>query len=138
MKTLEKKTAPELLSWAASCVSRKRKMYVSIIDGPVRLHSDYWSEGSRSQWYVADHIKGTCKRVSGGQNGLFGGADPCNEYVVRPGVMVIDCGVFCGKPATPHLYVHPVDYARAYGQPFGDGTPIDVAMDWLKERQLVA
>lgn len=108
MPILELKQYPELQAVvrAAFPSYRKHKVIISVT-ASVELTGTFWDGGSRSS-YVAVEL--ATKRSKGAPQYAppqFGGprVAPCVE--LPPGVAIVECGTFCGKPATAHLYLHP-------------------------------
>lgn len=100
---LNLKDHPALLNLVRATGSRKLKAGITVTDKPLECWG-YWDDGSRDQWHGP--VEGTFRQIPASTNPpQFGG----KAYLAAPTVDVplIRTGVFCGKPSTPHIYVHP-------------------------------
>jgi hypothetical protein len=71
----------------------------------VRLSGAYWDGGTRST-YFATTLAGTEVDISySTAPAQFGGTE--KEIILTPGVVVLQAGTFCGKPATVTLHALP-------------------------------
>lgn len=80
--------------------TRKREFYLVLHETPVTKDcNSYWDGGSRDSYTVLD-MNGQYIETppSGGFNKL---ADP---YTIKPGTLLMETGIFCGKPATVTFY----------------------------------
>lgn len=83
--------------------TKKKSVMVSFTSDPVELYGAYWSGGSRNEWYTV------------GRNGEWKGLPsvgptpfdtrPVPKVAPQEGLAIVCLGVFCGKPATPHIYL---------------------------------
>ena len=67
--------------------------------------NSYWDGGSRSQYEVHNIITGKGIVPSGGD---YPWTIP-NTYVFQPGDVMVETGMFCGKPSTPYISCRPED-----------------------------
>ena len=86
---------------------RKREVGISIAKA-VTLSGGYWDGGTRSQWYAVS-VQGVSRPPLSYPTSPFGPQAPTVEMV--DGIVIIEDGVFCGKPATLHIYVTANDAA---------------------------
>ena len=100
---------PPALAKIAKRGSRKRKAIVSIYHS-IDIDGGQWSGGSRSVWsawnIVGDDIEPSqlqpYEPKSWPHNMGIVSTQSIADFEV-----IVDCGTFCGKPATPKLYVNP-------------------------------
>jgi len=100
--------ARDLIKLCDAACARKKKYFLSQLHYPMDMDS-YWSGGSRDVYHIVDVITKKVARL------------PSNHPVFEPGrpytlarplpenFIVIQTGVFCGKTATPHIYVQDLD-----------------------------
>ena len=89
--------------------SRKRKGYLRATTS-VTLTGTYWDGGSRSTYTairLADMAIETAPQFNPPQ---FGGPASPPVVPLRQGYVIIEHGIFCGKPSEPTIYVHPSDF----------------------------
>ena len=70
--------------------------------------NSYLDGGSRSEWWIVNLDTKTDFIPSPGSYPWT----TANDYILQPGDVVIETGLFCGKPATPHFHCLPVDVQR--------------------------
>jgi len=70
--------------------------------------NSYMDGGSRSEWRIVN-LDTQANFVPSPGNYPWTTA---NDYTLQPGDVVIETGLFCGRPATPHFYCLPVDVQR--------------------------
>jgi|ETNvirnome_6_100_1030635.scaffolds.fasta_scaffold13441_4 hypothetical protein len=107
MKTILRKSLP---SHVAKILGRKRSVFVSVTASPVACTGTMWQGGSRSSWHelpLAGGFLSTPTYVGEGTPLPFGNVQ--RNAQPRVGVAIVEMGTFCGKPATPHIYLHPED-----------------------------
>lgn len=89
--------------------TRKREFYLAIFEAPsyVKDCNSYWDGGSKDSYTVLD-MNGKYLETppSGGFNKR---ADP---YTIKPGTILMETGVFRGKPATVTFYGNESDRPR--------------------------
>lgn len=78
--------------------SRKKRFYFSLVSTPQSTDS-YWSGGSRDQYSLVNLNTGINSFPPAGQYPWT----TENRYTLQPGDVLIQTGIFCGKPATPHI-----------------------------------
>lgn len=85
--------------------TRKRGIFVTILEEgtDVTLENGAWSGGSRSHYYTRNK-HGTCHGVVNSATPIeFGGT--VHTYKMTNDVALVREGTFCGKPATPHIFI---------------------------------
>lgn len=75
----------------------------------VTLFGTYWDGGSRSEYAAVRLSDMKADRSPQFDPPQFGGPTSAPVVPLKPGYVIISHGVFCGKPATPTVYVHPSD-----------------------------
>lgn len=82
--------------------TRKREFYLSLCETPYSKDcNSYWDGGSRDNYTVLD-MNGKYLETPPRGNGTFNKfADP---YTIKPGTLLMETGIFCGKPATVTFY----------------------------------
>jgi len=92
---------------------RKKNVFVSATT-KVTIGGLNWDGGSRSEFAgctVAGESTGNLSRYS-----RFAPWDRRQlhgvEVLLESGLIIVEAGYFCGKPATAHLYVHPDDMPK--------------------------
>lgn len=87
--------------------THKRRFNLWLSDKQPLTHycNSYWDGGSRDSYSVFD-LNGQFIETPPSGNGLDKLADP---YVIQPGTLLMETGVFCGKPATVCFYGHESD-----------------------------
>lgn len=106
---------------------RKLRVYVSVWPGSTYINS-YWSGGSRDEYAIVE--LNTLRRHAVGAGhpyfdtaarGLASRADEhisvdhvgnVTLHVLPEGFVLVRAGVFCGKPATAHIYVPAANMPR--------------------------
>ena len=91
--------------------SRKRKASVEVSES-VCYSGTYWDGGSRTE-YTAVSLS-DFRAVNGARFNppQFGGPRVDPVVAVPPGIVIVEHGTFCGKPATPCVHVNPADAVR--------------------------
>jgi len=91
--------------------SRKRTAWITPSES-VSYSGTFWDGGSRSEYTAIDLETG--RAVSGVRFNppMFGGPNETPVVPVPQGVVIVRHGVCMGKPATPHIFVHPSDMPR--------------------------
>jgi len=110
---VELKQHPRLAAFVKRAMPsyRKHKVIVSRCV-TVTLDNGYWDGGSRSVYaqHGADGNSLPALRYPTAPV-QFGGSLP-PEFTIPAGVIVSDCGTFCGKQATLSLFANPEDIDR--------------------------
>jgi hypothetical protein len=86
---------------------RKRRVALVLTDR-VERSGDWWDGGSRTTYHTYDLQRGTSRTLPGA-NPFTAGSERRYEPTLN-GVAVVTTEVFCGKPGTMTVYVHPDDY----------------------------
>ncbi len=117
-------------------ISRKREVAIEVVpEGGVRTFGTWWDGGSRATYDLV------CIRTGGHAacqcpTSPFGPVSSVTLYPA-PGHVIVEGGTFCGKPATPRLYVRPEERLAFLSIPVPDGAPIDapapILADWLRD-----
>lgn len=107
---------------------RKLRAYISVWPGSININS-YWSGGSRDEYAVVElstmrrHLMPTRSHpyFEVVHRGLAGAEDEVISVdhvgnvtlkVLPEGFVLVRAGVFCGKPATAHIYVPAANMPR--------------------------
>jgi len=94
----------------AGALGRKQNVVVTITEGPVETFGTWWDSGSKSTYHainlVTGHL-GTPEYTTEYRDLAFG--HKIQNAIVSPDVAIVVLGTSSGKPATPHLYLHPDD-----------------------------
>ena len=87
--------------------TRKREFNLVLYNTPsiTKDCNSYWDGGGIDKYAVLD-MNGQYIRTPPSGDGLNKLADP---YVIQPGTLLMETGVFCGKPTTPTFYGHESD-----------------------------
>ena len=102
---------PEPLRSAVKSISRKKSCCTGVRDS-VELATG-WDSGSRSAFYEVDLATGAKMPLAGNSSSHWlGNKTAIPLHTLRPGFVVIDCGVSSGKPAWPNIMFHQADAAR--------------------------
>ena len=88
-------------------VSKKRKAIVSRPTTEVSITGSYWDGGSRSDYFLIHIESKTVTPIAGVAPVQFGGPKEDPVQKIEPGYAVVCAGTFCGKPATPTVYLRP-------------------------------
>jgi len=95
-------------------ITRKRSVSITVTETGTDNFGTWWDGGSRRVLSYISILTGKCES-SIPTAGPFGGGE-VRDVPMKEGFAILDCGTFCGKPATPHLYVHPDDLADILGK----------------------
>ena len=87
-------------------LTRKRKVYIHIVEGGdlVTTNGEYWSGGSKTEYQVVTPQGTRCDWVEGEEVGSGFPSFQSGKRLVSDGRILVEGGVFCGKPATVHIY----------------------------------
>lgn len=130
---VDKKLAPAVLKG----ISKRRRVNVNVDRLVGRSLNAYWDGGSRDHWFSVS--------VEDGRRGVNGvvpqrtspWAPESQPVTAEPGLMLVNCGVFCGKPALPFVYLHPSDVAwfvsHAWPHGLSKDTPVEILADRYAE-----
>jgi len=95
-------------------ISRRRSVLVTITDQGTDLFGTWWDGGSKRELSYLNIMTGAVTPIAGTNPPQFGGK--VVDVPHREGCVIVDCGVFCGKPSYPKLYIHPSDVGAVIGQ----------------------
>lgn len=87
--------------------SRKRRAMMAPRRNEVYISGTSWSGGSRSSWYRIRLSDNHVEPLAHYAPAQFGGPAEPPRLLLQPGTVVVEAGVFQGRPATPVIYVHP-------------------------------
>jgi len=106
--------SPKVKDLCRAVGSKKHNASVSIVEA-VSYTGTFWDGGSRSE-YTAVCLS-TGKAVHGPQFNppQFGGPKEDLRVNLPQGFAIVEHGTFMGKPATPHVYIHPLDAKAVLG-----------------------
>jgi hypothetical protein len=100
---------PEPWRTAVRCVSRKRDCRL-IVTATFQASGFHWDGGSQSAFTRVNAIMGTVTRIGAPSPSPYDGPQALELFTADGAV--VEHGTFCGKPATPGLYIHPHDMLR--------------------------
>ncbi len=86
--------------------SKKRKAIIARPCTEVRISNSYWDGGSRSDYFLVDVKHMTYRNIPGVSPMQYGGPKEDPVVKLEPGFAVVEAGTFCGKPATPTIYIY--------------------------------
>jgi hypothetical protein len=89
---------------SAGVNSRKKKVFIHKSE-KVTCSGTYWDGGSRSSYILVKN--GQSVPVAGTGAPQFNGGRPETVLDLDENTFAVEVGVFCGKPATPAIYLHP-------------------------------
>lgn len=117
MHTITLKDSPEVLRVirAADATYRKHKAWLHAAE-TVALSGTYWDGGSRDTWTAVDLATGRSKGAPQYDPAQFGGPATAPVVAIPEGVAIVRTGIFCGKPATASVYLHPSNMAKLLPQ----------------------
>lgn len=99
------KTAKALIALCDERCARKKHYFLDTLHYPMDMAS-YWDGGTRDVYHIVDLKTRRVARLPS-NHPMF---EPGRPYTLaRPlpeNLIVIQTGVFCGKTATAHIYVH--------------------------------
>lgn len=86
-------------------VSKKRKAMVAPRTDKVSLSGTFWDSGSRSDYYLVNLETMRAQPLAGVAPMQFGGPKDDPVHPLLPGFAIVQAGTFCGRPATPVVYL---------------------------------
>lgn len=95
-------------------ISRRRSVMVSITDQGTDLFGTWWDGGSRRELFYLSISTGQLTPLPNINPPEYGGVVADVPHL--DGHVIVDCGIFCGKPSYPKLYIHPSDVGAVIGQ----------------------
>ena len=107
MPAIERKSLPAHI---AKALGRKRNVNYTITDSSVECYGTWWDGGSRSSYHAISLAGGGLMQPTyTDEVRELGFGHKVKNAKVSSGQLVVCLGTFCGKPATPHIYIHPDD-----------------------------
>lgn len=103
MSTITLKNHPALQRIVRD-LCRKQKAYV-YFRNEVTLSGTYWDGGSISNYLLVDIKTGNSLQLPGHNPPQFGGPMTAPTRKIDDGCVIVKLGTFCGKPATPSIYI---------------------------------
>lgn len=88
---------------------RKHSVFVSTRADKVTMSGTYWDSGSRDTYTGLDLGTMTTLPQPHFDPPQFGGPKEDPIFPMKPGRVCVKTGIFNGKKATAHIYVHPDD-----------------------------
>src|SRR3990167_6426189 len=118
MLTVQLNEHPEIARIVRAVAQRynKRKAFFSVSE-TVALTGTYWDGGSRDTYTAVRLSDGFSLGAPQYAPPQFGGPARTPETTIPAGVAIIQTGIFCGKPATAHIWISPADAARLLPAP---------------------
>ena len=114
VKLVKLKNATPALKEVVKTVSRKRSCFINIVENPEHYPNlwSYWDGGSRNEYFEVNLLTMRMSKPSDVASAppQFGG--DAGRWKKKANTVLIQCGSFCGKPATPHLYIAKEDVHR--------------------------
>jgi hypothetical protein len=89
-----------------TCLNYKKRSALLIETESTELTGRYWSDGSIDRYSIWNPA-GQMTVVPNRQDYPF--TAPDTEVDLMDGTVVVQCGVFCGKPGTAFLYMKPAE-----------------------------
>lgn len=105
MEVIDLKTN-SMIAELVKLVSKKRKAILAKPCNSVRISGTYWDGGSRSDYFLIRIADKKVTPLAHQAQPQFGGPREDPIQVLEPGYVVIEAGVFQGKPSTPVVYMH--------------------------------
>ena len=114
--TIELKNHPEIkrVVLAALPNYKKHKAFVHVAE-TVSLSGTYWDSGSRSTYTAVRLADGYSLGAPQYAPPQFGGPRETPVVEIPSGVVIVETGIFCGKPATASVTISPVDATKFIG-----------------------
>jgi len=88
-------------------VSKKQKAILAKRTTSVRISCTYWDEGSKSEYHLIHIASKRVVPLAAQAPYQYGGLKEDPIQLIEKGYAVVEAGTFCGKPATPVVYLHP-------------------------------
>lgn len=109
--TVSSKDVAHLLQ--ATFPDYRKKKAIIVPSTEVGLHGLNWEGGSRAM-YRACTLSGNATGGADSFHALAPWANPAEgaKLPIPPGMVVVEAGTFCGKPATARVYVNPADMPK--------------------------
>ena len=84
---------------------RKTSAFLSVTDKEIEADDSYWSDGSKSFYIVVNRNGSIVRRMREIPPPPFNNGMPYDKHTLNDDEAIIRFGFFCGKVATPHIYV---------------------------------
>lgn len=102
------KGAPEVTRVIRAADPKYRKPKAVLITTPrTELSGAFWEGGSRNTYHAVEIATGRVMPSPQYNPPQFGGPAQAPTVDIPEGVAIVKTGVFCGKPATAFVYIHP-------------------------------
>ena len=105
METITLKDHPKIAALVRQ-FSKKHKAFLRR-QTAVALDGTCWDGGSRSVYYLVHIDSRHAEALPSSVPPQFGGPTVVPTKAIQPGYAIVEAGTFCGKPATPTVYLHP-------------------------------
>lgn len=107
MNIVQLKDRPDLKAIIAAVdpTFRRQKAILTTGRSSVHLSGTYWDGGSISCYYLVNTATRQCTPLPSYAPPQFGGPREDHELALQEGFAVVCMGTFCGKPATPTIYL---------------------------------
>lgn len=96
----------EITGIAAQIGYRRKKVSVVVTDS-VTLHNLNWSGGTKNVYHAFNIENNSLVLAKACMVHTMFNESEGVQLAMRPGVVIVQTGTFCGKPALMSLYVHP-------------------------------
>ena len=104
MQTVELKNYPKLATLLKRVGYTKRKAYVNVGE-VVECAYAYWDGGSKTDYALVEPDTGHVVKKARTASPLSGLSH--EKFYTNTGLVVVETGFFCGKPATASVTIHP-------------------------------
>lgn len=113
MQTVMLKDHPEIARVIRAAIPsyKKHKAFVHV-HATVALQGTYWDGGSRSTYTAVRLVDGFSLGAPQYAPPQFGGPRDTPVVEIPAGVVIVETGVFCGKPATASVTINPADATK--------------------------
>lgn len=88
--------------------SKKRKVILAKPTVRVVLSGTHWDGGSRSDYFLVDLKTSEVSHLGHWNPPQYGGPSEDPIFNLKSHQAVVEAGIFCGKPSTPTIYLHPM------------------------------
>ncbi len=110
-------------------MTKKHKVAVETVeDGVVVLTGTQWEGGSKSNYGLVKLATGERRATP-----ASGWMEKSASVTIEPGWVVVETGMFCGKPATMTIHCRPADALALLGisTALAADAPLGIVADWL-------
>ncbi len=107
MNIVQLKDRPDLKAIVAAVDPTFRRQKVILTEGrnEVRISGTYWDGGSISCYYLVNVATRHCTPLASCAPPQFGGPKEDPVQPLQEGFAVVEMGTFCGRPATPTIFL---------------------------------